>query len=437
MDSAREVVAVFGLETGDPWLVRYGGTSDDRISSVASDVGGRAFAAGHFGSDVRFDGTPKTSSGGLDGFIAGLSPRGELESIETYGGARDDAPLAVTCDLDGRVYAGGWYYGPATVFGQAAPGLGDADPMAARIEASGATTFVLGSESTDVAQDVSADGDGGAFVVGWVAGPLRVGGVTYGFVGATDGYLVHFDREGVADVVEVYGSDQSDKVLSIDRSPDGERIALAGSFQGTIALGGEPLTSTAAYALFVAVMELDGSPVWAKAFGAGAAEPTASARFDAEGGLVLAGSFSDRLDLDGGMSSAGGLDAFIAKLDGDGAVVWADRFGGPGDDAFFSVAVDRSGSAIAGGGFNGTVTFGEDLTSAGSWDAVAVKLDPQGEVVWSRRFGGSELDVILGVALDLGGKAIAGGHFGGTVDFGATVLSSMGDQDAFIVSLGR
>ena len=41
--------------------------------------------------------------------------------------------------------------------------------------------------------------------------------------------------------------------------------------------------------------------------------------------------------------------------------------------------------------------------SAGSWDALLVKLDDAGEHVWSRRFGGSQLDVFLGVGVDVTG----------------------------------
>jgi hypothetical protein len=42
-------------------------------------------------------------------------------------------------------------------------------------------------------------------------------------------------------------------------------------------------------------------------------------------------------------AEAGGTDAFVGKLDPQGATVWARRIGGPGSDAGHGVAVDAAG----------------------------------------------------------------------------------------------
>lgn len=444
MDEARSVNAVFGREVDHPWLVRFGGTGDDRITAVTVDPDGRAIAAGHFGSDVPFEGEMRTSAGGIDGFVAAVTGMAELAWVSTYGGAGDDAPLAVTTDLDGGAAVGGWFVGSADVFGEDLPGVGSVDPMVARLGRQGAGGPVgsFGSEAVDVVEDVAFDAEGGIYVAGWAGGPITADGVTYGHVGAEDAYLIHVESSGRPSDVDVYGGSGSDKALAVDLSPDGQRVAIFGTFQGRAAFGGMPLTSTSAYALFISVFErTSGRHVWSVSFDAGSAqEPTLTGRYDTDGNLIIAGASTDALDLGGGdLPGFGGQDGFVAKLDPDGGHIWSHRFGGSGDDLFFDVCVDRSGNVVLGGAFLETADFGgeDPLSSAGSFDGVVLKLDAQGAHVWSRRIGGDGVDAVLGIGLDPAGKVVAGGHFGGTVDFGTTVLTSAGMQDAFLMSLGR
>lgn len=443
MDSARRVSAVFAREVGTPWLVRFGGAGDDRVTAVTVDIDGRAIAAGHFGSDVGFEEEMRTSSGGVDGFIAALTPAADLAFVSTYGGTGDDAPLAVAADLDATILTGGWFVGPADVFGEERPGVGSVDPLLARLsrEGEGGPVGDFGSEVVDVTEDVAPDGQGGIYVAGWVNGPLTADGVTYGHVGEADAFLIHIDDAGGAADVKVFGGAGSDKALALDLSPDGQRLALFGTFQGRVAFGGSPLTSTSAHALFISVFERpSGRHLWSKSFDAGTAgEPTVTGRYDAAGNLIIAGASTEDLDLGGGaLAPAGGQDGFVAKLDPDGGHVWSKRFGGARDDYFFDVAVDRDGNVVLGGAFLETAELGGDpLKSAGSFDGLVLKLGPDGTHVWSRRIGGNAVDAILGVGLDAGGQVVVGGHFGGVVDFGTTVLTSAGMQDAFLMSLGR
>ena len=46
------------------------------------------------------------------------------------------------------------------------------------------------------------------------------------------------------------------------------------------------------------------------------------------------------------LTSAGGLDGFVCKLDSGGNFVWARRLGGMDQDRIFGVAVDASGDSV-------------------------------------------------------------------------------------------
>jgi uncharacterized protein (TIGR03437 family) len=85
-----------------------------------------------------------------------------------------------------------------------------------------------------------------------------------------------------------------------------------------------------------------------------------------------------------GSTAAGRNDAFVARLALDGTVVWARQFGTSEGDEAVGVAADASGVYVVGytgGGLQGA--------NAGGSDAFIRKYDPDGNVLWTRQFGGS------------------------------------------------
>ncbi|MBK7651576.1 MAG: hypothetical protein IPJ20_13745 [Flammeovirgaceae bacterium] len=122
------------------------------------------------------------------------------------------------------------------------------------------------------------------------------------------------------------------------------------------------------------------------------------------------------------MTSAGGYDFYIGKLDASGNFLWAKSLGGLNPDVSYSIDVDALGNVFASGGFNGTVDFNpgpgtNNLTSNGSEDVFVLKLDPSGNFSWARSFGGNNFDSANSIKVDNLGNIITLGTFEGTADF--------------------
>jgi hypothetical protein len=107
-----------------------------------------------------------------------------------------------------------------------------------------------------------------------------------------------------------------------------------------------------------------------------------------DGGYVAVGAVTD------------GRDAWIAKLDADGAVDWSSRVAcGDGTD------VARSVAPVGGGGY----AFAGTSTSTDESDIFLVGTDRSGTRRWTRTFGGSEFDFCRTIVPTRdGGFAIAG-----------------------------
>ncbi|MCC6698654.1 MAG: SBBP repeat-containing protein, partial [Candidatus Hydrogenedentes bacterium] len=129
----------------------------------------------------------------------------------------------------------------------------------------------------------------------------------------------------------------------------------------------------------------------------------------------------------------------------DGDFVRAGALGGGMNDYARAVAVDDSDNVYVTGEFSSTADFDPGaatygLTSQGSTDIYACKLDSDGALVWAVAVGGTLADVGNAIAVDGSGNVFVTGYFTGTVDFdpGAgtySLTSSSNSIDIFVLKL--
>jgi hypothetical protein len=135
-------------------------------------------------------------------------------------------------------------------------------------------------------------------------------------------------------------------------------------------------------------------------------------------------------------------DAFVIKLDPAGSVVYSTYLGGVGDDVGRAIAADGTGNAHITGEVESTnfpTTVGAFRTTlSGVRDAFVAKLDTVGWVVYSTYLGGTGEEEPSGLAVDTSGNAYVTGETA-SIDFpttaGAFRTASAGLMDAFITKL--
>ena len=237
-----------------------------------------------------------------------------------------------------------------------------------------------------------------------------------------------------------------------DVETDGARNSyMAGLFEATTTFGaGEAnettLTSAGDFDILVARHDPSGALVWAKRAGGTGLDWGYALALDGAGNSYVTGRFTGTATFDSTvMTTAGSDDVFVAKYDSSGALVWARRAGGSSTDEGRGIAIDSAGNSYVSGFFAGNATFGlgdlnqTTLTSAGSLDIFVAKYDPNGELVWARRAGGSSSDDAFEIATDGAGNSYVTGRFGGTATFGLgdanqTTLTSAGSLDVFVAN---
>jgi chitodextrinase len=379
------VVTVAAPSASGAWTRTAGSAGDDRGHAVAIDGGGNLLVTGYFSGTVDFGGGPLTSehlphldaNQYKDVFVARYSPAGTHLWSRRIGADYDDRGHAIAVGPGGD----------AVVAGSVSNYVDFGD---------GVTTTTAGAFDAFVARYAAADG-------------RHVWSRRFGNVGNDAAFGVAVDGGG--------------------------NVVVVGHFEGAVDFGGGPLVSAGGLDVFVARFSPAGAHLWSRRFGGSAFDYGYAAAVDPAGNVLVAGAFFGSGDFGSGpLSSAGGADVFAVKLTPSGAVSWAKRFGGSGDDYAYGAAADGAGSLLLTGSFHGSAGFGgPTLTSAGGSDAFLVKLSPTGGHVWSKRFGDGSADRGQGVAVDAQGNVAVAGSFQGSADFGGGPLASLG-IDVFLAS---
>ena len=188
---------------------------------------------------------------------------------------------------------------------------------------------------------------------------------------------------------------------------------------------------------------------WSQPVGSGANEVGFDVASDANGNIISTGYYRSTLDFEAGtgvtnLTAAGGADIFVKKVDTDGNLIWAVSVGGTSDDVALGVTTDAVGDVYVTGYFAGTIdldpgTGTQSHTSTGANDIFIVKLDANGNYLWSHTFGSTADETGRKLEVDGNGNLWCTGYFRGTVDFdpsaGNANLTSNGAADMFLLKL--
>jgi hypothetical protein len=199
---------------------------------------------------------------------------------------------------------------------------------------------------------------------------------------------------------------------------------LAGPLINTLDFGCGPLSQVTSSDAYLVKLDPSGSCVFSRRIDRGF-----HFEIDASGDALIALAFNGTIDLGGGpLTSVGTADVAVAKLDPLGNHRWSKRFGGPGFAVTsLAIATDGLGDVLLKGAFSGTVDFGGGPVTAGTGrcdpDAFITKLAPSGALTWSKYLHKPGL---ISIAGDAGG-AVTLASASPTFDLGSgPVLSTYG-----------
>ena len=343
------------------------------------------------------------------------------------GGFGIDVPRGVAVGSGGEVFVAGYFDGETDFGGTIGKKMsaGGSDGFVTAFTPDGKPSWALtfGGKRADVATAIAVHGDR-IVVVGNFVDEIKVGEFDHKAVNSDDLFAVCLDKTGAPVWLWTLGGIDSDGANAVAATPDGGWV-IGGSYSDSITIGTTTIKSKGQTDALLVKLAASGNIEWIKSFGGRYKDTIMHLAVDANGNIYVQGHFADVADWGGKPLKAGGgsdNDVVLAKYDPNGEHVWSQRFGNEFNDVAGGITVDPAGHITMVGSFEnkGGISFGEgdDHTSLGEADAYIARFTTDGKLEWAKTFGAEREDVAWGVASDAAGNTITTGWFQNAVDFG-------------------
>jgi hypothetical protein len=436
---------------------------DDAASAIAVDSSGSVYLTGHtIPPNFPTQNAMQAASGtGYDAFVAKIDPSGSALVYSTYfGGNDDDWGMGIAVDAYGQAHVAGRTKSSnlqttAGAYRTTYAG-GGGDAFVAKFNASGSALIYstyLGGSGYDVATSIALDPTGSAYVAGYnyEAGfPTTQGAYQIASKGPYDAFITKLNSSGSTLVYSTYlGGTGDDYVNGIAVDSAGNAAVTGHTISSDFPMRNAPQpTFGGHYDAFVTRLNPAGSAlVYSTYLGGGGLDGGRGIAVDSVGNAYVAGQTGSHnfptTPAAYQTTFGGSEDAFVAKLNPSGSVVYSTYLGGSGGDASTAIAVDQAGSAyVTGNNLNGGFPVKDALQINGntvSFEGFVTKFTPDGgSVVYSTYLGGTGNDLGLGIAVDHLGSAYVAGVTA-SPDFpttpGAYQQTNAGVYDGFVVKI--
>ncbi|MFN4080918.1 MAG: SBBP repeat-containing protein, partial [Saprospiraceae bacterium] len=202
------------------------------------------------------------------------------------------------------------------------------------------------------------------------------------------------------------GDSDSGRAMELDAAANSLVVGTTRSMNAIATAGAHQIVLAGAEDVLVAKFSADGVRIWSSYLGGTGSDFGQGVALDAQGNVYVTGYTHSPT----GIATAGahqpiyggGIDAFIAKFNPNGLLIWSTYFGGGEEDRNNHIAVRNDRLCVVGWtrSQTGIATAGAFQTMwAGNFDATLALFDLDGQRIWSTYLGSDGWDVGLSIAL--------------------------------------
>jgi uncharacterized delta-60 repeat protein len=387
------------------WKRQLGTFAPDRSEGVATDSKGNVYISGY-----TFSSLAGATQGFTDAWVAKYNTYGELVWKKQLGSSSDDISSGVATDSNSNVYISGYTYGSLARANQ-----GSIDVWVAKYNTTGALVWKkqLGTSSADIFNAVATDSKGNVYISGYTDGSLA--GANQGF---SDALVAKYNTYGALvwkKQLGTYNSDYSEGVATDSKG----NIYISGYTTGSLAGANQGGLDA-----WVAKYNTTGALVWKKQLGSSRDDRSYGVATDSNSNVYISGETA------GSLAGAiqGGSDAWVAKYNSSGALVWKKQLGTSINDTSYGVATDSKDNIYISGDTDGSLAG----ANQGSNDAWVAKYNSSGALVWKKQLGSSGGETSYGVATDSNSNVYISGDTSSSL-----VGVNQGTSDAWVVKYSQ
>jgi hypothetical protein len=365
---------------------------------------------------------------------------GEVDYIKTFGGSNEDDAVSMVIANDGDYMVLG---STKSNDGDITDKTGnDFDFWLLKLTPAGEKVWskTYGGSEDEEASSITKTSDGGYILSGY---SRSIDGDVSENAGFLDFWIVKISSSGDIQWERSFGFPGSDRAYNVFETSDGNFFATG--FFDVGACGPDPCPGNdlsgnqsgdtrssrhGAGEFWGILLDSSGNKIWRRYFGGTNNDRSYSALQTSNGGFLMVGS-SESVDFDI-VDHKGSYDLWAVRLDADGNKLWTKTFGGTEIDGGWSVTKTTDGNYIIVGDARSSDM--DVSTSYGGGDLWAVKFNDSGNMIWNKSYGGTEFESCRDIRpLRDGGYVISG--FSRSAD--GDLTSNKGQNDLWVLTINE
>jgi len=402
-------------------IKNYGGSKNDVANAVVKTQDGGAAVLGYTRS-INGDISDKTVED-FDFWILKLDAENNIQWSKTFGGSEDDRGNDILQTKDG----GFAILGYSTSSNLDVPGnAGSQDFWMIKLDANGTISWskTFGYLGADFGTTLLQTADNSYLITG-VLDVTASGGQgnsrnSQRHAGG-DIWAIKLSENGDLQWSKYFGGSFTDAPFGIVETEDHNFIIAGSSDSADVDIS----NNNGSYDFWVLKITSNGSLLWERSFGGSEIDEARAITATNDGNFIIVG---DTRSADKDVSNNhGAADVWIIKMNTDGNLIWEKTIGGSSFDVARSVARAQDNGFIISGSSR---SLNEGFTNQGQNDALLLKIDAEGNLVWKQTIGGDEIDYFYD-AVQLNNASIIA--VGETNSSNGDLTENKGFSDALII----
>jgi gliding motility-associated-like protein len=272
----------------------------------------------------------------------------------------------------------------------------------------------FGGIDRDVIQEVITTCDGGFALSGDTESPIS-GTITESTRGVADYWLVKLDSLGNHQWNKRFGGTLNDWRPIVIQTNDNGFLIGGSSQSGPDNDKSEPNwdSTLSTFDFWIIKLDNNGNPLWDKRYGGNRNDILEDVVQTSDGGYILAGVSDSPVSGNKSALNIGSYDYWIVKIDSLGNLMWDKSYGGNLEEYLASLYLTQDNRLIIGGttrsGASGNISQPNRDTTNGTTDYWLITTNAIGNIIWEKRYGGSDTDFGgYTIPISSGGFAVCG-----------------------------